>query len=144
MKMLNAPDLSELPAIARHILKDAEGETIFCLFGEMGAGKTTLIKAFCRLLGSEDIVNSPTFSIVNEYERENGSSIFHFDFYRVERLEEVYDIGFEEYIDSGNYCFMEWPGQIMELLPKTYVYVSIEVADNDERLISYSVHRGNL
>jgi len=144
MKTLNAFDLSELPAIAGQILKETVGEKIFCLFGEMGAGKTTLIQSFCKVLGSDDIVNSPTFSIVNEYERENGSSIFHFDFYRVERLEEVYDIGFEDYIDSGNYCFIEWPEQVMELLPESYVYISIEVTNNGERLISYSVHLRNL
>ncbi len=142
--MLNVKNLSELPAVARHILKDTEGETIYCLWGEMGAGKTTLIKSFCEILGSKDVVNSPTFSIVNEYGGKNGKSIFHFDFYRIERLEELYDIGFEEYIDSGNYCFMEWPEKVMELLPRTYVYISIEVTNLGERLISYRVHRGNL
>jgi tRNA threonylcarbamoyladenosine biosynthesis protein TsaE len=135
MISLEASHLDDLPKVAQQIIAYRPGQKLFCFFGKMGAGKTSLIKAFCAVLGSSDIVNSPTFSIVNEYDRDEGSGIFHFDFYRINRLEEIYDIGFDEYLESGNYCLMEWPEKILELLPLSYVKVLIDVREDETRLI---------
>ena len=104
----------------------------------MGAGKTTLIKAICKLLGSEDIVKSPTFSIVNEYDSAAGS-IYHFDFYRIQDLSEVFDIGFEEYIDSGNYCLLEWPELIEPLIPEHAAEINISVTGPTERTVKIAL-----
>ena len=112
---------------------------IFFLLGYMGAGKTTLIKSFCKVLDVIDEVNSPTFSIVNEYFTEKEDSIYHFDFYRIEQLEEAYDIGYEEYIDSGQYCFIEWPEKIATLLPPETVNVDLQIVENNERTIEVKV-----
>ena len=130
----------DLVAVAEEILHSVPKERLFAFYGEMGAGKTTLIKAFCRVLGSTDVVSSPTFSLVNEYEDGSGNSLFHFDFYRIKKLEEVYDIGFEEYVYSGHYCFLEWPERMAELLPENYVYVSIDVLNDKERKITWFLH----
>ncbi len=130
----------DLPLAAGKILAEFPDVRIFAFYGSMGAGKTTFIKAFCKVLGSTDVVTSPTFSLVNEYEDKEGKTLFHFDFYRIKKLEEVYDMGFEEYIYSGNFCFLEWPGRISELLPETYVYVHIEVKEKEERKITYFLH----
>ncbi|MBN2614152.1 MAG: tRNA (adenosine(37)-N6)-threonylcarbamoyltransferase complex ATPase subunit type 1 TsaE [Bacteroidales bacterium] len=129
----------DLKDIAQTILNRSGDVRIFSLFGKMGAGKTTLIKAFAEVMGSEDTVSSPTFSLVNEYSDAEGDSFFHFDFYRINSLEEVYDMGFEEYLYSGKYCFFEWPEKILELLPKTFVYILIEVNDKGEREIQYGI-----
>lgn len=138
-KVLFSKSPDDLSAIVAQIVEDMPAERIFAFYGKMGAGKTTLIKAFCKMLGSRDVVRSPTFSLVNEYEDKAGDSIYHFDFYRIKHIEEVYDIGFEEYIDSGNYCLMEWPERISELLPETYVYVSIVAGADEIRKITYSI-----
>jgi tRNA threonylcarbamoyladenosine biosynthesis protein TsaE len=104
----------------------------------MGAGKTTMIKALCRELGVTDIVQSPSFSIINEYKTNRGEPIFHFDFYRIKKLEEIFDIGYEEYLYSGFYCFIEWPELMEELLPEDVIKVSIEVDPVlGERLIEF-------
>ena len=134
-----AHDLDDLLPIADKILKASNGLYVFAFFGSMGAGKTTFIKTFCKALNVIDEVNSPTFSIVNEYFTKNNKSVFHFDFYRIKKIEEVYDIGYEEYIYSDNYCFMEWPALIMELLPPSYVYISIAESDNGKRLIKWKI-----
>lgn len=134
-----AKDVNALLPIAKSILEATKGVDVFAFFGKMGAGKTTLIKSFCKALDVIDEVNSPTFSIINEYFTSKEESIFHFDFYRIKELVEVYDIGYEEYIYSGNYCFLEWPELILELLPPSYVYISIEEFENEERLISWKV-----
>ena len=130
-----SPD--ELPEIGRKIIETYAGEKIFALYGSMGAGKTTFIKALCRFLGVPDIVNSPTFALVHEYISKDDESIFHFDFYRIKKSVEVMDIGFEEYIYSGYYCFMEWPEKIEELLPDDYVYIQIETMPDGSREISH-------
>lgn len=142
-KVLFSKTPDDLPVVAAKILEEMPAQRIFAFFGEMGAGKTTLIKAFCHLLGSSDVVRSPTFSLVNEYEDDKGESLYHFDFYRIKRVTEAYDMGFEEYIYSGNYCFLEWPERISELLPETYVYVSIEVREDETRRITYSTAKLN-
>lgn len=122
---------------AAHEFIDAMGDrTIFAFYGKMGAGKTTFIKAVCEALGVKDVINSPTFAIVNEYMSGNDEPIYHFDFYRIKRQEEVLDIGYEDYIDSGCVCFMEWPELIEDLLPEDAVKVSIdELPDGSRRII---------
>ena len=104
--------------------------------GPSGAGKTTFIKAVCECLGVTDVINSPTFAIVNEYRSESGELIYHFDFYRIKKLEEVYDMGYEDYFYSGALCFIEWPELVEELLPADAVKVSIEETANGERIVS--------
>jgi len=138
-KVLTVAGLSDLPEAAKTILEDLKGERIFAIRGKMGAGKTTLIKAFCNVLGVSSIVSSPTFALINEYTDDHLESIFHFDFYRIKKIEEVYDIGYEEYLYSGNYCFMEWPELIIDLLPERFVDLMIEVNDKDERIIRYPI-----
>lgn len=132
-----ASSLDDLLPIAQRILADKKKDRIFALEAKMGAGKTTLIKSLCQALGVEENVSSPTFSLVNEYTDRDANPVFHFDFYRIKKLEEVYDIGYEEYFYSGNYCFIEWPEMVTELLPESYVYLSIEVNAKDERVISW-------
>lgn len=139
-KVLLSKTPEDLPVAAAKILQDMASEHIFAFYGEMGAGKTTFIKAFCRVLGSNDVVTSPTFTLINEYNDESRNSLYHFDFYRIKHIEEVFDIGFEEYVDSGNYCFLEWPERISELLPESYVYISIEVSEDEKRKITYFLH----
>jgi tRNA threonylcarbamoyladenosine biosynthesis protein TsaE len=122
-------DESELFEVAKELLDFADSQKIFCLFGEMGAGKTTFVKALCKALGVLDLVSSPTFSIVNEYATEKGEAVFHFDFYRIRNLEEAYDIGYENYFFSGDYCFIEWPEKIESLLnfPKADIFITSEM-----------------
>jgi tRNA threonylcarbamoyladenosine biosynthesis protein TsaE len=116
---------AELLPAAQQLISDHPGSRIFALYGSLGAGKTTFIKAICKVLGVTDIVQSPTFSIINEYKNEHGESVFHFDFYRIRSTTEVFDIGYEDYLYSGNYCFMEWPELIEPLLPDDVIRVSI-------------------
>lgn len=110
--------------------------TVFAFYGKMGAGKTTFIKAICEELGVQDVINSPTFAIVNEYLDGNGEQIFHFDFYRIKKEQEVLDIGYEDYVYSGNVCFMEWPELIEDLLPEDVVRVTIEEQEDGTRKVS--------
>ena len=110
---------------------------VFAFYGKMGAGKTTFIKAVCEQLGVTDVINSPTFAIVNEYLDGRGEPIYHFDFYRIKRHQEVLDIGYEDYIYSGNICFMEWPELIEELLPEDAVKVTIEEDPDGSRRITF-------
>lgn len=137
METLVARSLDELSTIALKIIECKCEERVFAIKGKMGAGKTTLIKAFCDVLEVEDVVNSPTFALVNEYHTDKGSPVFHFDFYRVKKIEEVFDIGYEEYFFSNEYCFIEWPEMVRELLPESYVYINIEVGKNEERIIQF-------
>ncbi len=139
MKTVSASILSELKNVANTILTDMQGQNVFAFYGKMGAGKTTLIKSFCEELGVEEVVTSPTFSLVNEYSDKNNKPVYHFDFYRIKKIDEVFDIGYEEYFYSDNYCFIEWPELVVELLPESYVYISIEEEDSGKRVISYSI-----
>lgn len=111
--------------MARNLLQEYGEERFFAFFGKMGVGKTTLIKAMCGVLGVEDNVCSPTFAIINEYKTGNGAPVYHFDFYRLKNAEEAYDIGYEEYFYSGEYCFTEWTEKVEELLPEHYVRVEL-------------------
>lgn len=137
MKSLSINSTKELPNLAQELLTFAQGDKFFIFEGEMAAGKTTFIKAFCEAIGIEDVVSSPTFSIVNEYESESGP-VYHFDFYRLKNLQEAYDIGYEEYFYSGNYCLIEWPTKVQELLPEAYIKVKIEITGDEQRAFTWS------
>lgn len=123
--------LSEIEAVAHELLEKSKSKTIL-FYGEMGAGKTTLIKALLKSLGAEDIGSSPTFSLVNVYETPNGT-VNHFDFYRIKDESEAWDIGFEEYLDSGAWNFIEWPQKIENFIEEEYQKVEILVQENDSR-----------
>jgi tRNA threonylcarbamoyladenosine biosynthesis protein TsaE len=127
--------LNELDNAASEILSFDPNNHVFLFYGDMGAGKTTLIKSLCKQLGSNDNVTSPTFAIVNEYTG-SPNNIYHFDFYRLKNQSEAMDIGFEEYLYSGNYCFIEWPEKIPDLLPLSYVTVKIQALDDNSRSIT--------
>ena len=120
----------ELCAVAKMILKKFNSK-IYLFYGEMGVGKTSFIKKFCKELGVTDVVSSPTFSIVNQYSNVNDEIIYHFDFYRTEKKEEVFDIGYEEYLFSSSYCFIEWPEKIEDLLPTNYLKINMKLDDNN-------------
>ncbi len=128
--------LDNIHEAARQFIAAMGDNTVFAFYGKMGAGKTTFIKAVCECLGVTDVINSPTFAIVNEYRSESGELIYHFDFYRIKKLEEVYDMGYEDYFYSGALCFIEWPELVEELLPADAVKVSIEETADGERIVS--------
>ncbi|HNW53058.1 MAG TPA: tRNA (adenosine(37)-N6)-threonylcarbamoyltransferase complex ATPase subunit type 1 TsaE [Bacteroidales bacterium] len=131
-----SPD--ELPPIALNLISFHKDKRIFAFHGEMGAGKTTFIKTMCACLKVTDTVSSPTFAIVNEYFTENSGSIYHFDLYRIKSWTELLEIGYEDYFFSGNYCLLEWPEKIVNLLPEETVHVTIEVsADGSTRSITF-------
>jgi tRNA threonylcarbamoyladenosine biosynthesis protein TsaE len=132
-------DKRHLHAAARQLLERSGDSRIFAFYGTMGAGKTTIIKAVCETLGAIDIVSSPTFTLVNEYKTSAGESLFHIDFYRIKKQEEVYDFGIEEYLTGDSYCFMEWPELIEEILPEETVKVKITVDENEQRILSVSL-----
>ena len=121
---------------ARQFVGNMSDASVFAFYGSMGAGKTTFIKAICEELGVEDVITSPTFAIVNEYRaNETGELIYHFDFYRIKKIEEVYDMGYEDYFYSGALCFIEWPELIEELLPDDAVRVRIEEIEGGKRKV---------
>ncbi len=128
--------LSTIDQAARTFARAMGDHTVFAFYGGMGAGKTTFVKALCEVLGvTDDTVTSPTFAIVNEYRSDSGELIYHFDFYRVKRLEEVYDMGYEDYFYSGALCLIEWPELVEELLPEDTVRVTIEEQPDGSRLL---------
>ena len=135
MFQIQIPELSALQASSKLLLGNFPEDRVFAFYGAMGAGKTTLIKAICRALGSNDNITSPTFALINEYSTGQQSIIYHFDFYRIKKLEEAYDLGYEDYIYSGNYCFIEWPEMIESLLPEGIVEVRIKETENGARLV---------
>ena len=135
MFQIKIKDISALQDAAKQLMNCFPEDRIFAFYGAMGAGKTTFIKALCRQLGSPDNVTSPTFALINEYSTGKGSVIYHFDFYRIKKLEEAFDLGYEDYIYSGNYCFIEWPEMIESLLPEGIVTVKISEAKNGSRLL---------
>ncbi len=127
--------LEDIRSAAREFIEQMGDDTVFAFYGSMGAGKTTFIKAICEELGVEDTINSPTFAIVNEYRSQSGELIYHFDFYRINKIDEAYDFGYEDYFYSGALCFIEWPEKIDELLPGNCVTVKISEQANGSRLI---------
>ena len=131
-------DKRHLSLAAKQLLEQSGDKKIFAFYGSMGAGKTTIIKAICESLGAVDLVSSPTFTLVNEYKTSGGESIFHIDFYRIKKQEEVYDFGIEEYLTGDSYCFMEWPELIEEILPEETVRVRISVDEREHRILSLS------
>lgn len=126
--------LSEVALIAEEIIKISNCKTIL-FHGDMGVGKTTLIKEICKILGAEDLTSSPTFSIVNEYKTSNDDTIFHFDFYRIDNEEDAYNIGVEDYFDSNHWCLIEWPSVVENLLPLEIVNVYLTVLEDGQRNI---------
>ena len=133
--LLEAFDLEEIRRAAQQVIAVCGDETVWLFEGSMGAGKTTFIKAICQELGVLNMVQSPTFSIVNEYLTDSGETIYHFDCYRLKNVTEAYDIGVEEYLDSGNLCLIEWPDKIEELLPEKFIKISITQLSNGKRSI---------
>jgi len=136
MKTLQFPSITEadMLQVAEEILSSCENERIFAFYGNLGAGKTTLIKRFCSLLGVEEAVSSPTFNLVNVYEGEEYE-IYHFDFYRIKDEMEALGIGAQEYFDSGEYCLIEWPERIANLLPEEAVTIQIEILDSSRNIL---------
>ncbi|GAB1359569.1 tRNA (adenosine(37)-N6)-threonylcarbamoyltransferase complex ATPase subunit type 1 TsaE [Porphyromonadaceae bacterium] len=129
-------DIENIRSVAREFIGQMGDATVFAFYGKMGAGKTTFIKAICQELGVEDVINSPTFAIVNEYRSGSAELIYHFDFYRINKISEVYDFGYEDYFYSGALCFIEWPELVEELLPADCVKVMIEENADGTREVS--------
>jgi tRNA threonylcarbamoyladenosine biosynthesis protein TsaE len=134
-------DIAQIREAAQQFVEQIGDRSVFAFYGKMGAGKTTFIKAVCEELGVDDVITSPTFAIVNEYSLTSHlspltSKIYHFDFYRIKKLEEVYDMGFEDYFYSGDLCFIEWPELIEEVLPEDAVRVTIEALPDGSRKIT--------
>lgn len=137
MKRIEINSLSDLDTVAEQVLASLEGRTVVIFRGGMGAGKTTLISRIVRSLGSEDTVTSPTFALVNQYEGADDCRIYHFDFYRIDSIDEVFDLGYEEYFYSGDLCLVEWPEKIEPLLPEDAMEVYITVGDDECRVFEF-------
>lgn len=137
MMEIRIATLNDLESAAQLFVGAMAGRTVFAFYGKMGAGKTTFIRAVCEGLGVKDVINSPTFAIVNEYLSGGGEPIYHFDFYRIKRLQEVLDIGYEDYVYSGALCLMEWPELIENLLPDDAVRVVIEEQADGSRVVRF-------
>ena len=129
--------LADINEAAQSFITAMNDNTVFAFYGEMGAGKTTFVKAVCEELGVTDVITSPTFSIVNEYRSDKtGELIYHFDFYRIDDIEEVYDMGYEDYFYSGAVCFIEWPELVEDLLPEDVIKIKIEEKEDKTRIIT--------
>ena len=137
MGKISIQNNSDIEDASKEFLRQTQGVTVYAFYGSMGAGKTTFISALCSVLGVADEVASPTFTIVNEYRTADGMPVFHFDFYRIERLSEVLDIGYEEYLDGGGICLIEWPEKIEALLPEDALRVSITEQPDGSRTITF-------
>ena len=134
MMEIRIKDLEHIREAAREFINQIGDHRVFAFYGKMGAGKTTFVKAICEELGVEDVITSPTFAIINEYSLSEGR-LYHFDFYRIKKLEEVYDMGYEDYFYSGALCFIEWPELIEEVLPDDAVRVHIEEQPDGSRRV---------
>ena len=134
MMEIRIKDLEHIREAAREFINQIGDHRVFAFYGKMGAGKTTFVKAICEELGVEDVITSPTFAIINEYSL-SGDRLYHFDFYRIKKLEEVYDMGYEDYFYSGALCFIEWPELIEEVLPDDAVRVHIEEQPDGSRRV---------
>lgn len=134
MTTIEIKSLDNITDAAAEFIKQMGDNTVFAFHGEMGAGKTTFIKAICEKLGVDDVINSPTFAIVNEYRSNSDELIYHFDFYRINKEEEAFDFGYEDYFFSGSLCFIEWPERIESLLPHDTVHVTVKEIENGSRI----------
>lgn len=134
--------LNDLPAVAEAIITQMDAIKVWLFFGDLGAGKTTLIKKLGEKLGVSDVMSSPSFAIINEYEAEKYNKLFHFDFYRIKTEAEAFNIGTEDYFYSGYPCFIEWPEKIASLIPAKYAAVKLEFENETQRTIAISVHDG--
>ena len=137
MNSIRISSLQELDRAAERFLELAGGHTILAFSGELGAGKTTFIQAICRKLGIEVDVNSPSFSLVNEYFSPEGNSVFHFDLYRIDSPDELFDLGYEEYFYSGSMCLIEWPEKARELIPEDALWVRMEIGEQGDRILQF-------
>jgi tRNA threonylcarbamoyladenosine biosynthesis protein TsaE len=135
MNQIIVPSLSDLPAAAFQVIQSIKDFKIIAVYGPLGVGKTTMIKEICKQMGVPDIVNSPTFALVNEYFTTEGKIIYHFDFYRINSIREAYDIGYEDFFFSGNICFIEWPEKVEELLTDDVLRIKMEETDSGSRVI---------
>ena len=138
MQTILIQNLSSIREAARQFIKEMGDSTIFAFNGSMGAGKTTFIKAICEELGVVDVINSPTFAILNEYRTADDASIYHFDFYRIKNSQEALAIGLEEYLESGSLCLIEWPDRVADLLPSGAVFVGIEELVDGSRKVAFT------
>ena len=129
--------LDNIHVAAKEFIANMGTGKVFAFYGKMGAGKTTFIKAICEELGVNDVITSPTFAIVNEYTADNDTPIYHFDFYRIKKLEEVYDMGYEDYFYGGNLCLLEWPELIEDILPEDVTKVTITEQEHGTRLVEF-------
>ena len=136
MTTIQINDIENIHEAAREFIHQIGDARVFAFYGKMGAGKTTFIKAICEELGCQDVITSPTFAIVNEYSSDT-TPIYHFDFYRIKKLEEVYDMGYEEYFYSGALCLIEWPELIEEILPDDAIRVNINEQEDGSRTITF-------
>lgn len=137
-KEITINGLDSINEAAKEFVNNMGDAKVFAFYGKMGAGKTTFVKAVCECLGVEDVITSPTFAIVNEYtSATTGDAIYHFDFYRIKKLEEVYDMGYEDYFYSGSLCFLEWPELIEDLLPEDATKVTIEETEDGSRVVKF-------
>ncbi|MDN3669921.1 tRNA (adenosine(37)-N6)-threonylcarbamoyltransferase complex ATPase subunit type 1 TsaE [Echinicola jeungdonensis] len=136
MEKIICENQAQLPEVAKAVISICKGLDVWVFMGDLGAGKTTLIKAIANEMGVEDLVSSPTFSIINEYQNGSGQRFYHFDFYRIEDPEEVLEIGVDEYFYSGNYCWIEWAEKIPEYIPESFYLISIKVENDQKREIT--------
>lgn len=128
-------ELADLQNATRKFIERMGDHKVFAFYGEMGVGKTSFIKVLCEELGVEETITSPTFAIINEYRRPDGDPIYHFDFYRINKLEEAFDFGYEDYFYSGNLCFIEWPGLVESILPENAMRVTMVEMGDGKRVI---------
>ncbi|MBQ6870443.1 MAG: tRNA (adenosine(37)-N6)-threonylcarbamoyltransferase complex ATPase subunit type 1 TsaE [Alistipes sp.] len=133
MRQITIDSLADLPKVAELVLESLNGRNVVAFFAPMGAGKTTLISTLMESLGSEDIVTSPTFALVNQYYTAEREPVYHFDFYRINSINEAFDMGYEEYFYSGDLCLVEWPEKVEQLLPDNTMVVKIEILDENTR-----------
>jgi tRNA threonylcarbamoyladenosine biosynthesis protein TsaE len=140
MQRYSGVTLQQLTGISRELVNHYPDQKIWLFHGDMGAGKTSIIKEICRQLEVNENMSSPTFTLVNEYLDKNGAKIFHFDFYRLKSEKEAFEIGVEEYFYSGNYCFIEWPEKVKSLLPAEHIDIAIKVEDPDHRTIEVTIN----
>ena len=133
MRQITIESLADLPKVAELVLESLNGRNVVAFFAPMGAGKTTLISTLMESLGSEDIVTSPTFALVNQYYTAEREPVYHFDFYRINSINEAFDMGYEEYFYSGDLCLVEWPEKVEQLLPDDTMVIKIEILDENTR-----------